>query len=121
MGGCGVLFLKCLVKIRLNQRVSVSQSQTTTLQNKMPQAGCKECGKQVIVGAKTCPHCGIQKPTGNLIQCVKCGEMASKKAREWPHCGEEQPGQAKWKKKIVAFGPVLLILWALQRGCNNHF
>lgn len=34
---------------------------------------CKECGQEVSTGAKACPHCGVQDPTGKAKKIFKYG------------------------------------------------
>lgn len=33
----------------------------------MALASCRECGSQVSSSAKTCPHCGLARPTENEV------------------------------------------------------
>ncbi|WP_157771307.1 zinc-ribbon domain-containing protein, partial [Paenibacillus sonchi] len=44
---------------------------------------CRNCGEEVVPGAKFCPHCG----TSVIIPCAGCGHVLQPGQKFCPECG----------------------------------
>ena len=53
----------------------------------MAMSNCKECGKAVSTKAKTCPNCGVPKPT---LQKKKKITKATSRKLVWAHCSNKK-------------------------------
>ena len=58
----------------------------------MAMSKCKECGKAVSTLAKTCPNCGVPKPTKELKKSnIKKSKVRNiKKKGTWAHCSNKK-------------------------------